>query len=55
VGLTEIVRIAGLSGEVVLLLREAETQVALSVTRLIATLEGLVILYGAGDGTEPPI
>ncbi len=50
-----MVRTAGVAGEVVLLLREAETQVALSVTSAIDTADGVVILYVTCDGTEPPI
>jgi hypothetical protein len=44
VGLTEIVKVGELSAEALLLLREADTQVALSVTRVRVTVVGLVIV-----------
>ena len=53
--MTEIVRTAGAVGVVVVLLREAETQVALSVTSAIVTVDGVVMLYVTAPGTEPPI
>ena len=53
--MTEIVRTAGVAGVVVVLLREAETQVALSVTSAMVTVVGVVMLYVTDPGTEPPI
>jgi hypothetical protein len=50
-GSAEIVRTDG----VVLLLREADTQLAPSVVRVKARGVGLKTLYCAGAGTEPPI
>ena len=50
-GITEIVRTAG----VVLLFREADTQLAPSVVRVTARGVGLKTLYCTGAGTEPPI
>ena len=50
-GITEIVRTAG----VVLLLKEADTQLAPSVIRVKARGVVLKTSYCAGAGTEPPI